>query len=74
MSFLIIIQKSKLIHYILYIQKKLTFGNFIILIKSVFNKDKFNYYYNIFSEKGSYDPPKNEDNKQSFVGIINAIL
>ena len=30
------------------LEKKLTFYNVIILIKSVFNKDKNNYYYNIF--------------------------
>ena len=35
------------------IEKILTFHNFIILIKSVFNMNK-NYYYNIFLEKGSY--------------------
>ena len=33
--------------------KTMTFHDFIILIKSVFNKDKNNYYYNIFLEKGS---------------------
>ena len=32
--------------------------NVIILINSVFNKDKNNYYYNIFSEKASYELPK----------------
>ena len=32
-------------------EKKLTFHNVIILIKSVFNRDKNNYYYNIFLEK-----------------------
>ena len=31
----------------------LTFHNVIILIKSVFNKYKNNYCYNIFLEKGS---------------------
>ena len=30
------------------------FHNVIILIKSVFNKNKNKYYYNIFLEKGSY--------------------
>ena len=38
----------------LHIQKILTFHNVIILIKSVVSKDKNNYYYNIFLEKGSY--------------------
>ena len=36
------------------IEKILTFHNVIILIKSVYNKNKNEYYYNIFSEKGSY--------------------
>ena len=36
------------------IEKILTFHNLIILIKSVVIKDKYNYYYNIFLEKGSY--------------------
>ena len=34
--------------------KTLTFHNVIILIKSVFNKNKSHYQYNIFLEKGSY--------------------
>ena len=32
----------------------MTFDNVIILIKSVVNKNKNEYYYNIFLEKGSY--------------------
>ena len=36
------------------IQKILTFHNGIILIKSVVNKNKNEYYYNIFLEKGLY--------------------
>ena len=36
------------------IEKKLTFYNAIILIISVVSQYKNNYYYNIFSEKGSY--------------------
>ena len=32
---------------------KLTFHNVIILIKLVANKNKYEYYYNIFFEKGS---------------------
>ena len=35
-----------------HIEKILTFYNAIILIKSVANKNKNNYYYNIFWEKG----------------------
>ena len=44
-------------------EKMLTFHDVAILIKSVFNKDKNNYYYNIFLEKGSYELPKKNDNK-----------
>ena len=36
------------------IEKKLNVPNVMILIKSVVNKDKSNYYYNIFLEKGLY--------------------
>ena len=36
------------------LEKTLTLHNVIILIKSVFNKDKNHYYYNIFLEKCSY--------------------
>ena len=35
-------------------ENTLTFHNFIILIKAVFDKNKTNYYYNIFLEKCSY--------------------
>ena len=41
------------------IEKILTFHNIIILIKSVVNKNKNNYYYNIFSEEGSYKDKSN---------------
>ena len=36
------------------IEKILTFHNVIILIKSVVNRNKNEYYYNIYLEKGSY--------------------
>ena len=36
------------------IEKALTFHNVIMLIKSVVNEYKNNYYYNIFLEKNSY--------------------
>ena len=36
------------------ILKILTFHNVVVLIKSVVNKNKYKYYYNIFLEKGSY--------------------
>ena len=41
------------------IEKILTFHNVIILLKSVVNKCKNNYYYNIFLEKGSYKDKSN---------------
>ena len=34
------------------------FHDVIILIKSVFNKDKNSYYNNIFLEESSYELPK----------------
>ena len=48
MVLFIIFQKSKLTHNFLPIEKLLTFHNFIILIKSVVNKNKNEYYYIIF--------------------------
>ena len=33
------------------------FHDVLILIKSDFDKDKVNYYYNIFLEKASYELP-----------------
>ena len=45
------------------LEKTLTSYNVIILIKSVFNKDKNNYYYNLFLGKGSYQLTKNNDDK-----------
>ena len=38
----------------LLIEKTLTLHNVVILVKSVFNKDKTNYYNNIFLEKCLY--------------------
>ena len=52
MLFLTIIQKSKLIHTILYLYKNINYSSCYILVKSVFDKDKNNYYYNIILEKG----------------------
>ena len=40
------------------LEKAMTFDDVINLIKSVFNKDKSNFYYNIFLEKTSYELPK----------------
>ena len=42
------------LYYSFPIWKTLTFYNVIILIRSVLNKDKNNYYYNTFPEKCSY--------------------
>ena len=39
-------------------KKKLTLHNAVIIIKSIFNKDKNNYYYKIFLEKCSYQLAK----------------
>ena len=36
----------------------MSFCNVIILVKSVWNKDKNNYCYNIFLEKASYNLPE----------------
>ena len=41
------------------IEKILTFCNVIILIKLVVNKNKKEYYYNIFLEKGLYKDKSN---------------
>ena len=37
------------------LEKTMTLGNVIILVKSDWNKDKNNYYYNIFLQKASYE-------------------
>ena len=50
-------------HNSLPIEKTLTFHNVIILIKSVFIKNKNNYYFNIFLEKSLYE---NKSNTQCF--------
>ena len=47
---IIILEKSELKN----IEKILTFHDVIILIKLVVNKNKHEYYYNIFLEKGLY--------------------
>ena len=41
------------------IEKLLTCHNITILVKSVVNKTKNNYYYNIFLEKGLYNDISN---------------
>ena len=37
------------------IEKRLTFHNVVILIKSVVKKNKNNCYYNLYLEKGLYE-------------------
>ena len=54
MLFLIIMQESKLIRMSLCLEKKLTLHKVIRLIKSFFDKDQNNYYYNKFLAKFSY--------------------
>ena len=44
-------------------EKTLPLHNVIILIKSVFNKNKNHYYYDIFLRKISYQLLENIDNK-----------
>ena len=41
------------------IEKTLTFHDVVMLIKPVINKNKNNYYYNIFLEKSSYEYKSN---------------
>ena len=53
-SFFIIMQKLKYSYDSLPLAKTLTYQNVIIVITSVFNKDKNNYHFKIFSEKCSY--------------------
>ena len=43
------------------VEKILAFHNAIIFIKSVVNKNKNNYYCNIFLEKGSYKDKSNTE-------------
>ena len=43
------------------LEEALTLHNVLILIKSVFNKEKNNYWSIIFLEKGSYQLFKNKD-------------
>ena len=39
-------------------RKTMTFRNVIIIIKSVFNKDRNNYYNNVFLVEAPYELPK----------------
>ena len=56
------------------IEKILTFYNVIILIKSVVNKNKNQYYYNRFLKKGSYKEKSNTEYFKRCLYIINAIF
>ena len=51
------------------LEETLTLHSVIILIRSVFNKDQYHYYCNIFVQKYSYQLPKNND-KTFFDSII----
>ena len=55
-------------------EKALTFHDVIIFIKSVFNKNKNNCYYNIFLEKGLYEDKSNTHFLNECLNIINAIF
>ena len=46
-------------YHFLHIEKLLAFHNVKIIITSVDNKNKNEYYYNIFLEKGSYKDKSN---------------
>ena len=59
----IILERSKLIHIILSILKILTFHDVIILFKSIVDRNKNKYYYNMFLQKGLYNY---KSNKQYF--------
>ena len=41
------------------LEKTMTFHNVTKVINSLFNKNKNNYYYNIFLKKASFELPKN---------------
>ena len=41
------------------LEKTMTFHNVTKVIKSLFNKNKNNFYYNIFLKKASFELPKN---------------
>ena len=60
---MIILQESELIHITLYLIDKILTCHVIILIKSVVSKNKYDYYYNKFLEKGLY---KDKSNTQYF--------
>ena len=47
----------------------MTFKNIMILIKSVFNKEINNCYYNMFLERVSYESPKNKFLYKSYIMI-----
>ena len=62
------------------LEKTITPRNIIILVKSVWNKDKNNYYYNIFLEKVFYELPKkisfcinNENNNNNNNNILQQL-
>ena len=58
MSFLVIMQNHLDPYHSLPLEKAMIFHRVIILVKSVSNKDKNNYYYNIFLEQALYELSK----------------
>ena len=66
MFFLTTMYKLKGAHMVLFLYKKII-QNLIIthnrIIHIIWNKDQNHYYYNIFSDKCSYQLPKSNDNK-----------
>ena len=51
------------------LEKTLTWHNFVILIKSVFNKNQNHYYYNIFLGKCLYQLAKKIISAKFFGGV-----
>ena len=55
-------------------EKAMAFHNVVIFIKSVFNKDKNNYYYNIFLEKAYKNNYYYNIHSEKASSNINALL
>ena len=67
----IILQKLELIDIIIYLQKKhWLFIMFVLFLKSIVNKNKSKYYYDISSEKGSNEDKSNTQFFQMNVCIL----
>ena len=66
----IILQKLELIDIIIYLQKKHWLFMFVLFLKSIVNKNKSKYYYDISSEKGSNEDKSNTQFFQMNVCIL----